>query len=570
MAFVLLAVPSRLMPTPMLELEVCHATSRRELPPVEARTAEYSCTGTPENYSSQWLWLRHTLDAKQQAWPDWALAIRSTRFETLKVHFHYVDGSIDSHEVRNGDFKSYWHPNGYIVFTAARRPAPLVEITIGLDRLAAYEVLVMKLATTSRMGLIISMTTLCIGATMSLLAASFLYNVLLAIASRHRALYWHAAWLACMCLWGTVWTQLILLVAPGLAGVATVRLIALLATLAVILASLFMFASFERGVLPRWFTITYRCAILSCLALSFAWSYAPAGTASRLASFFTLSTLAVLGLVVAALIMGVLKGSEAAKDFALSWIMPVLAVVSSYQTAIKLTNDIMSEQLLVMIAGALQALWLSYIATRAIAKLRTERDQARARQDELMILAETDPLTRLYNRRGFTERFRQELAAKTAGCVGLMLIDLDHFKLINDTYGHEVGDHVLQRIAGLLGELRKEGGIAARLGGEEFCVILPGYSGSQLHAVAERTRARLEEADMSSIFGTTERRITASIGVADTDRFPAADAAMLLRLADQALYRAKAAGRNRVIAASEDTVTAPGSRRREAWEAERA
>lgn len=555
LVLVLISLPGRVALHLPASLNFCHVTTSSALSPAQASKAEYQCESEPADYSSRWLWLHHELTPDQQAWQDWSLAIRTTRFETLKVYFHFSDGTFEAHEVRNGDFGSYWRPNGYLAFNTSHPTAPLAAMTIGMDRLAVYDVLRMRLSTISQMGLTVSLTALLAGATLSLLAASLVYNLLLAGLSGYRVVLWHAAWVACMIVWGLVWTQLILLLAPGFAGVTTVRLIALLASLAIVLASQYMMAAFKNSVLPRWFSILYRGVTGLFLVLSLLWSFPPSGYAPLLAPLFSLSTAVLMGLVVVALIIGTLRNSEEAKDFALAWILPVLAVASSYQSVIVITNDVLSEQMLVLVAGAMQTLWLSYATTRNFARLRVERDQARARQSELMMLAETDPLTKLYNRRGLTERFREELSAIATnnGAVGLMLIDIDHFKSINDTYGHEVGDHALQRIAHLLGTLRQEGAIVARLGGEEFCAVVPGKHGDELHALAERARRLLDGADMSMIFGSTDRRVTASIGVVDTRQFPGTDAPFLIRMADQALYLAKAQGRNKVVVATAST-----------------
>lgn len=570
LVLIIISVPSRVALQMPANLSICHLTTSAALSPAQASVADFECAGEPADYNTRWLWLRHELTPEQQMWQDWSVAIRSTRFETLRVYFHFQDGTVARHQVKTGDFGSYWRPNGYIAFNTSHPTAPLVSVTIGLDRLAVYDVLRLRLSTIPQMGLTVSLTVLLVGIALSLLGASLVFNLFLAVVSGYRVVLWHVAWLACMIIWGLVWTQLFLLFLPSLAGEATVRLVALLASVAIVLASQYMLAAFEASVLPRWFKIIYYTAMGIFLALTLLWSFAPLGSAPLIASLFSLSTAVLMGLVIIALIIGALKNSEASKDFALAWVLPVLAVAFSYQNTFAITSDVVSEQLLVMIAGAMQTLWLSYATTRSFANLRVERDQARARQSELMILAETDPLTRLYNRRGLTERFRQELAAvaKSEGSVGMMLIDIDHFKSINDTFGHDVGDHVLQRIADLLGTLRQGGGIVARLGGEEFCAVLPGRHGEDLYAAAEQARCLLAHADMSMIFGTAERRITASIGVVDTRQFPHADAQFLIRMADQALYRAKAEGRNMVVVATASARAAADCRQRTALKPE--
>lgn len=558
LALALFTVPWRFSPSLPDKVNVCHRVTAERLDPAAARTADYQCAGkSPSGYASQWLWLQHRVTPEQQSWPDWSLNLRLTRFETAVVYYHFADGSVESHQVRNGDFGSYWRPNAYLAFRAYPHAGPLETITIGFHRLAAYDVLRLRLTTVTQTERAVNLTALLLGATLSLLGAAFLYNILLVALIRYRAVLWHAAWLLCMFVWGLTWSQLILLFAPGLAGVASVRLIAMLASLAIFLASQYMLASFERSVLPRWYVIGFHIVTAVYLLTAVLWSFAPAGSAPLLATILRLSTLLVLGLVLIALMIGIVRNSEAAKDFALAWSLPVLAVVASFVTTDTLNQVVMSEQLLVMGTAAMQTLWLSYAATRSFANLRVERDQARARQTELMMLAETDPLTKLYNRRGLTERFRREIAAhdKSGNSLGLMLIDIDHFKSINDTFGHDVGDHTLQRIAELLGALRAQGGIVARLGGEEFCALLPGTAGAELLATAERTRRLLAEADMSMIFGTVNRSVTASFGIVDTRQYPGADASFLIRMADQALYRAKREGRNRVVSAG------PGSTR---------
>src|SRR3546814_12713360 len=107
---------------------------------------------------------------------------------------------------------------------------------------------------------------------------------------------------------------------------------------------------------------------------------------------------------------------------------------------------------ILLLASALQTVWLSIATTLHLSRFRAERDTARAAQAELRELAERDPLTGLLNRRGFVDR--TETAHAGAGhSFGLLLIDVDHFKAINDRYGHDAGDRVLRRLADRLGEL---------------------------------------------------------------------------------------------------------------------
>src|SRR6266705_1997699 len=156
-----------------------------------------------------------------------------------------------------------------------------------------------------------------------------------------------------------------------------------------------------------------------------------------------------------------------------------------------------------------------------------------------------DPLTGLYNRRQLEESLHREIlrARRGGASVGIMAIDVDHFKQVNDTLGHEAGDCVLRRIADELASCVREEDVACRSGGEEFVIILPGAGKTALRSRAETVRRKIEQARIQAGDGTLN--LTVSIGLAS---FPSYGdiGKSVLRAADVALYKAKAAGRNRV------------------------
>ena len=166
---------------------------------------------------------------------------------------------------------------------------------------------------------------------------------------------------------------------------------------------------------------------------------------------------------------------------------------------------------------------------------------------EVETLAITDSLTGVYTRRYFLERFEEEIkrAAAHKSKIALLMLDIDHFKKVNDQYGHLTGDEALKAVGVLLKENIREIDIAGRYGGEEFCVVLPETDAQGAALVAERIRQTTQDKVIKAYDATV--RITISIGIA---AFPT-DGKILVELidkADWALYRAKSQGRNKVVA----------------------
>jgi len=165
-------------------------------------------------------------------------------------------------------------------------------------------------------------------------------------------------------------------------------------------------------------------------------------------------------------------------------------------------------------------------------------------EEELQKLARTDSLTGLFNRRVFLERLEQEtarLARLDASPIALLMLDLDHFKRINDTYGHAAGDNVLRHFAELIRSTVRTIDLPARLGGEEFAILLPGADRTDALAMAERLRKQVEASSLPHEKGYIH--YTVSIGASALSTKDANSEEALHR-ADAALYAAKSNGRN--------------------------
>lgn len=163
--------------------------------------------------------------------------------------------------------------------------------------------------------------------------------------------------------------------------------------------------------------------------------------------------------------------------------------------------------------------------------------------------ATTDFLTGLGNRRWLSEQLPglQARAERAAEPLSIILFDLDNFKAINDDYGHDVGDNVLMIVGEIVKDSLRPYDLAARIGGEEFCIVLPRTSGEAALKIAERLRVAFQASYLEPL---AKGRITCSFGVIQAD--PSERLQQLLRRADTALYRAKETGRNRVIGAFVD------------------
>jgi diguanylate cyclase (GGDEF)-like protein len=208
-------------------------------------------------------------------------------------------------------------------------------------------------------------------------------------------------------------------------------------------------------------------------------------------------------------------------------------------------------------SGPLDAMWLAIFSWLAVGHIMfaaifflamtMERREAEQRSFAL-----SDPLTGLLNRRAFGD-FAQRMSRRRAGLrdpMALLVLDLDHFKQVNDRYGHEVGDRMLKAFADASEDSVRPSDQLFRMGGEEFCFVLPGTSLNDAIPVAERIRRAFEAVEIETADGPATT--TVSIGIAATSF--ALDIDVLLAAADAAVYEAKARGRNRLVVAEPSTL----------------
>ncbi len=182
-------------------------------------------------------------------------------------------------------------------------------------------------------------------------------------------------------------------------------------------------------------------------------------------------------------------------------------------------------------------------------QLAGAHEQTRRANEALEALAAHDPLTGLANRRKFTERFDHDMAlsARNGVPLSVLMIDIDHFKAINDRHGHMAGDACLKALAGVMHESVREMDLVARFGGDEFIALLPDTPEEKALLVGERMRRDSAALSVTSTAGSEPVRFTISVGEATTSG-GVRSLEQLLGRADEAVYRAKRAGRNYVSA----------------------
>ena len=186
-------------------------------------------------------------------------------------------------------------------------------------------------------------------------------------------------------------------------------------------------------------------------------------------------------------------------------------------------------------------------------ELEVSKHEVEEQNKKLHVLATRDPLTNCFNRRAFNEQFDAALAeAKQNNTpISCFMTDIDHFKAVNDTHGHAAGDEIIKLVANVLNDNVRKDDVVGRYGGEEFCVMLPGIDAAAAHRIAERCRFQIESKVYDSI------KVTNSFGISSVE-FGSTDPEALINEADEALYRSKEGGRNRVTVWKELKESEPG------------
>ena len=370
------------------------------------------------------------------------------------------------------------------------------------------------------------------GVMAGLCVAFLFFAMALWVALRRRFLLGYSAMVGGLLLYLLIDAGLFPRLFPAIDPLTELRVGGFTFTLCIVGGLWFARAFLGRGVLGVHGDRMGHAAAVAVLALSFVKEALAPWQSVPLDRLLGLALLAALGT------LGFMAVRAWTRSATLRWVWPAIALMPTLLIGLRVANTFrlfarplaMGPSLLAVMAGGM------FLSTLAIAyrvyRLGRERDEARDREVAARLLADTDPLTGLLNRRAFLRR-----AIGRPGAQMLLITDLDHFKAINETIGHDGGDEVLRVFARALAALAPPGALVARIGGEEFAVVATADAGLSPRDLLDSLRAVRMPYDIA---------VTTSIGTCTGPLGRETDWKALYRRADRALYAAKAAGRDRV------------------------
>jgi diguanylate cyclase (GGDEF)-like protein len=521
-------------------------------------------------FAKEAFWFHTRLFNNGNSEERWLLVLQYALLDNVDVYMRYPDGRVD--HLASGDMVPfsarairYRHPNFWLNLPQRTE----VELLVRVQSKSSIQV-PLRIYTFGAFAEMERDAQIGIGLYDGILLALFFYNLVLWLSLRDSSHFWYMCHLTgfglvLFCLNGLAFEYL-WPTSPWLANHAI--------PLSMCLSQMTMhqFARLFLELKERW-------PLGDRLSLVFIAFYAVMGVASFWADYtFTVQavTYSVFPGVLAVVYMAfraIRQGYRPARLFLAAWTALLLGTAMYASVSLGLLEKTFFTEYGIQIGSAMEMILLSFALAYRYASLRSENENVVREANEqlernvsrrtaelsaaLEQLAEAnsrlresnrrDVLTGMFNRRHFREVFEQMLhhAAETRQPISLLLIDLDHFKRVNDEHGHLAGDECLRALARSLSDcLAQEVAVCARFGGEEFVVVLPGVSALRVVDIAERVRRHISSLPVR--YSGKEIVMTASIGVYTVPPGSSATADEVLHQADDALYAAKNAGRNRV------------------------
>ncbi len=510
----------------------------------------FSCAVPPATrYRGGWVWLRVPDVQAVRALPrHWHLITDQGRFDKVAMVARMRDGSVQAVTLDARDLKGNWAPGGVMRFLIDRPGAQVRDIQVGFLHLDDLSLMRKLSVGDARSALqLYARWLLLVGVFAGALLSAFAYNLLIYTGQRYAFQRIYLVWTVIVLAYGTIWSNALAFLVPGLVGPPAVRLDYILVGALIGIGNLFFLAVIEDGILPRLLKrITWVLAIAT-IAMAFIaaadWLF-PATLVDRWMNYVVIAgaSTTLVGIILA------VQGRSRVVWFYLAGWAPVLCVfvLRVARNMGLLPQDDMVD-MATFAALAFESVALSLAIADRFRLLRQERDDAAQAHDRavlegeaLRMAAHTDYLTGLGNRAAFQAAL--QAMVQSAGDFALFLIDVDYLKDINDRLGHDGGDSLLAHVSGRVRMATGATGHVARIGGDEFALLVPGASTSAAVCAAGAVLEQMQGENWSH--GGRAWSLSLSIGFA---RFPqdADMAGALYKNADLALYQAKRLGRRR-------------------------
>jgi len=457
------------------------------------------------------------------------------------IRFHYGDGSSARLDMDSAGSSAYLTLGAVMEFPVPVRAAPLTRITIetrGAANLRGVVVGARLVPVSEAVKAKLAYTAIYAGFA-GLALSLLIYNLSLWRALRNRFQLYYCLMVGALGAYAFTSSGAILLVAPWIANNERLRLNYVLLALCALTGVRFVRNFFEREVDDAWLDKAFRFMLVGSLASALAFALLSPWLIRLLDLAYFVTMTGALLLVFPVMALAWKRRAQHFGLFIAAWSAPLLISTLRAAYGFNLVPYSFWLDNGNLIAMAIEALLSSLLVTARVREVTEERDDARAGEKTARHLASTDPLTGLLNRRAFLD---QAIGRRTQQA--LLLIDIDHFKSVNDRLGHEAGDQVLVAVAEAIRTSQPSRSLAVRLGGEEFALLIP-------RAEATRFSAETLLSTVRAMPMPQGIRVTVSIGLSEGQLGTEDDWKRLYRLADAALYRAKADGRDRFCKATD-------------------
>lgn len=522
--------------------EGCRIAAPVERAPAEVLAALRRCEQPAATTHVGTVWIAYPKIPAMEPNKTWRLAVDNHRVRAVDLFVLYRDGTAQRvrHDPANPGRE--WAAGNYfsILFTPRREVSGLM---LRLQDAQGFSyVRPPKLSRARAFGMFERDLTALYGISVGMLALTILFHLSLFFAIRRRFQLIYCAHVLLLFGYGLCYSGIVRLAFPGLSATGISQ--GLSFTMAGATATGITFVvEFLGATTPLWVRRWAMGSACASLLAAFAMVLVPPAWGAAVFAAANAIALHAILLTAGILVAAIARRTPMASALLIGWALPIAVSLLYPARMIGLITPAMLPDGLMMLVTTIECLILSLPVASRIRALRIAHERAQERHIVLERQAQTDALTGLANRRGFGDAIDRSAAESEPLPIAMLVIDIDHFKRVNDRYGHAAGDAILRHVASHVARVSGPGAIVSRYGGEEFVVALRGHDLMRASTIAERIRASIGTTFETD---TDLPAVTISIGVAAgyTD-----DIDTVLKDADCALYRAKDDGRNRVMLA---------------------